>query len=39
MKNSIRLLSEETSQKGKGTKGADCQDIGGKSEIQFSVDT
>lgn len=32
MKNSIRLLSEEISQKGKGTRGADCQDIGGKSE-------
>lgn len=32
MKNSIRSLSEEVSQKGRGTKGADCQDTGGKRE-------
>lgn len=32
MKNSIRSLSEEVSPKGRGTKGADCQDTGGKRE-------
>lgn len=32
MKNSIRSLSEEVSQKGRGTKGADCQNTGGKRE-------